>query len=200
VIRCDRPALLRRLLAVPGTAAAGIDNNPIPMDSKTEPARSMASREHKAEVKSCGILVFREKPALSFLLMEHAHRWDLPKGHVDPGETERQTALRELYEETGISGVDLRLDPDFCYRDYYAVRKQRYGTRPVLKELVVFMGTLTRPSRVDPLNLTEHIGYHWFDWNPPHSIQQKTIDPLLEAVHCFWEENPRRRLRSSRRS
>lgn len=30
--------------------------------------------------------------------------WSLPKGHVEPGETEPETAVREVAEETGISG------------------------------------------------------------------------------------------------
>jgi 8-oxo-dGTP pyrophosphatase MutT (NUDIX family) len=30
--------------------------------------------------------------------------WSLPKGHLEPGETEQQTAVREVFEETGILG------------------------------------------------------------------------------------------------
>jgi 8-oxo-dGTP pyrophosphatase MutT (NUDIX family) len=30
--------------------------------------------------------------------------WSLPKGHVEPGETIQETAIREVREETGISG------------------------------------------------------------------------------------------------
>jgi 8-oxo-dGTP pyrophosphatase MutT (NUDIX family) len=30
--------------------------------------------------------------------------WSLPKGHVEPGETEQQAAVREVREETGIRG------------------------------------------------------------------------------------------------
>jgi 8-oxo-dGTP pyrophosphatase MutT (NUDIX family) len=30
--------------------------------------------------------------------------WSLPKGHVEPGETEQQAAVREVEEETGIRG------------------------------------------------------------------------------------------------
>jgi ADP-ribose pyrophosphatase YjhB (NUDIX family) len=30
--------------------------------------------------------------------------WSLPKGHVEPGETPEQAAIREVQEETGISG------------------------------------------------------------------------------------------------
>lgn len=31
-------------------------------------------------------------------------RWSLPKGHVEPGETTEQAAVREVAEETGITG------------------------------------------------------------------------------------------------
>ena len=44
------------------------------------------------EVKSCGFFVM--KPDRSFLLMKHADRYDLPKGHMEAGETEHQTAVR----------------------------------------------------------------------------------------------------------
>jgi 8-oxo-dGTP pyrophosphatase MutT (NUDIX family) len=30
--------------------------------------------------------------------------WSLPKGHVEPGETREEAAIREVQEETGISG------------------------------------------------------------------------------------------------
>jgi 8-oxo-dGTP pyrophosphatase MutT (NUDIX family) len=33
--------------------------------------------------------------------------WSLPKGHIEPGETASQTAIREVHEETGIDGVVL---------------------------------------------------------------------------------------------
>ncbi len=44
------------------------------------------------QVKSCGFLVM--KPDQSFLLMKHPHYYDLPKGHMEIGESEHQTALR----------------------------------------------------------------------------------------------------------
>ncbi len=55
--------------------------------------------------KSCGFLIYRNNPARSFLLMRHTDRWDLPKGHVDPNETNLECALRELKEETGIDAA-----------------------------------------------------------------------------------------------
>lgn len=56
--------------------------------------------------KSCGALVFR-KTDKSYDLVLLRHRfgghWSFPKGHVESGENEHQTAIREVKEETGIS-------------------------------------------------------------------------------------------------
>jgi 8-oxo-dGTP pyrophosphatase MutT (NUDIX family) len=130
---------------------------------------------------SCGFLILRGDPVDSFLLMKHARRWDLPKGHVDEGETELQCALRELQEETGITSGDLEVDPYFRFENRYMVNQKRYGGKGLIeKRLLVFLAKLMRP--VD-IVVTEHDGYHWFDWSPPHRIQEWTIDPLLHAAH-----------------
>ncbi|MDE1917197.1 MAG: NUDIX domain-containing protein [Sphingomonadales bacterium] len=43
--------------------------------------------------------------------------WGLPKGHVEPGETSYQTALREAYEEVGVVGeVEEAVLDTFRYR------------------------------------------------------------------------------------
>ena len=56
--------------------------------------------------KSCGALVVR-KNGENFDLVLLRHRfgghWSFPKGHVEAGESERQTALREVREETGLA-------------------------------------------------------------------------------------------------
>jgi len=130
-------------------------------------------------LKSCGVLLFRSEPKRSFLLMRHADRWDLPKGHVDPGETEMQCALRELWEETGIEADAISLDPNFRYTLDYQVAWREAGGQLRDKQLVVFLAELTKPVEI---KLTEHLGYQWFDWNPPHRIQEQTIDGLLAAV------------------
>ncbi len=46
------------------------------------------------------------------LMIMRDGRWDLPKGHVDPGESLEQCALREVSEECGIG--DLRLGRFLC--------------------------------------------------------------------------------------
>jgi len=115
--------------------------------------------------------------------MRHHNRWDLPKGHVDPGETDFECALRELVEETSIEAGHLEVDAEFEFRDYYLVTAGK--RKPVVKqkELVIFLGTLQEDIEIQ---VTEHIGFEWFEWQPPHQIQKKTIDPLLESVARFW--------------
>ena len=132
------------------------------------------------ETKACGFLLVRGAPVESFLLMKHPTRWDLPKGHVDPGETEVECALRETAEETGIQAADLEIDPEFRFTIQYPVTyKKRFEGRPCLKTVVIFLARLKRDV---PLSLTEHQGFEWFPWNPPHQIQERTIDPLLAKV------------------
>lgn len=54
--------------------------------------------------KSCGIIPYRRNgDGREFLvLLQTNHCWSFPKGHMDAGETETETALRELLEETGL--------------------------------------------------------------------------------------------------
>ena len=135
--------------------------------------------------RSCGFLIVRGEPISEFLLMKHKSRWDLPKGHVDPGETDLECALRELEEETGIPADAIRLDPVFSFEHSYEVRDSRYGKEPVQKTLLVFLGTLIQEVEIV---VTEHESFDWFSWSPPHDIQKKTINPLLEAVAQHLEE------------
>ncbi len=135
-----------------------------------------------SELKSCGVLVTLGRPITEFLLMRHPTRWDIPKGHVDPGETELQCALRELWEETGIPADAIELDEDFRFTHRYLVQGWRSGGETWPKTLVVFLGRLTRDV---PIQTSEHESHQWFPWQPPHHIQEQTIDPLLAAVEEY---------------
>ncbi len=135
------------------------------------------------EIKSCGFLIYRDDPRRSFLLMRHPDRWDLPKGHVDPGESDLECALRELEEETGIFSTQIAIQDSFQFTYHYTVNTPRHGNVPKPKVLIIFLAKLLEHVEIV---LTEHDGFEWFDWNPPHQIQTKTIDPLLNELDDFW--------------
>lgn len=117
--------------------------------------------------------------------MEHANRWDLPKGHVDPGESDLECAFRELEEETGIEASQIRLDSEFTYRQSYRVRSDRGNKVDKEKELIIYLAWLQEDVEIE---ITEHIGFEWFDWDPPHLIQDQTINPLLEKVEEHFDD------------
>lgn len=55
----------------------------------------------KQDKKSTGIILFHGDRVL--LVQSYRYKWGFPKGGLNEGETYREGALRELYEETGIS-------------------------------------------------------------------------------------------------
>ena len=94
--------------------------------------------------KSCGALCFLTQDGVRQVLMVK-HRagghWAFPKGHVEQGETECQTACREVLEETG---VPIEIEPGFRETTSYS------PCRGVMKEVVYFraraLSAQTRPQ------------------------------------------------------
>ena len=55
---------------------------------------------------TCGVIVFRRSSEGVEVLLargEGNSYWELPKGHKEPGETNREAAVRETFEEVGVS-------------------------------------------------------------------------------------------------
>ena len=70
--------------------------------------------------KSCGgIIFYNGKQNTKILLVKNTNGkyWSFPKGHIEQGETEKETAAREIKEETGLD-VDIKKDfrevSDYC--------------------------------------------------------------------------------------
>ena len=85
--------------------------------------------------KSCGALVFYLKDNREqILLIKHSNsgHWSFPKGHVEAGETEVETAVREIFEETGVNA---NIDTRFREVVTYSPKKD------VLKDVIYFFAT-----------------------------------------------------------
>ena len=72
---------------------------------------------------SCGAVVFTRIGGVPHYLLVRARDQregchGFPKGHMEPGETEEQTALREIFEETGVR---VRFVPGFRAVTEYAL-------------------------------------------------------------------------------
>ncbi len=76
----------------------------------------------------------RQDDVLYVVLLRHRFggHWSFPKGHVEAGESERQTALREVREETGLT---IKLMDGFR-------ESVEYSPKPgVRKQVVYFLGS-----------------------------------------------------------
>lgn len=95
--------------------------------------------------KSCGAIVFRKFHGnVEILLIKHANggHWSFPKGHVEDGETEVETAKREIMEETGISVMI-----DQTFREVVSY----YPKRDAKKDVVYFIAKATNVDCVPQL-------------------------------------------------
>lgn len=94
--------------------------------------------------KSCGVLPYRVVDGeREFLIVfeQFSQCWSLPKGHMEAGETEAQTAVRELYEETGLTAtLDTSRHASIAYPISPTGRKQ----------VVFFLGEVCGTPRTQP--------------------------------------------------
>ncbi|MCA9349906.1 NUDIX domain-containing protein [Candidatus Saccharibacteria bacterium] len=83
-----------------------------PIKARRQIGRRLAKRFKITAIReySAGGFVFRQSPEgeIEFLLIEDKRgRWSIAKGHIDPGETSQETALREINEETNLESLRL---------------------------------------------------------------------------------------------
>ena len=80
--------------------------------------------------KSCGCIIIKEGKVL--LVQHNAGHWDFPKCHMEENETEVQTAIREVKEETN-------LDVQVCENKRYVI--EYYPKEDIFKQVVFFVAT-----------------------------------------------------------
>lgn len=79
--------------------------------------------------------------------------WEMPGGHLEPGETLAECAARELLEETGLRATEMTF---LCVNDHVvpAVKKQFIGANFLVTQVEGF---------ADFLDKEEHSAVEWFD-------------------------------------
>ncbi len=110
----------------------------------------------------------RKDPRRLFLLVIRQYQGgpvSFPKGHVEEGETEQQTAEREVYEETGV-----RISISYSFRETIKYNP----TRGVEKDVVYFLAYTThRELRARKGEIAETF---WIDVRRANSILEHEND------------------------
>lgn len=106
----------------------------------------------KKEVSCGAVIARRTETGREILLICHANggHWAFPKGHVEANETETETALREIREETGLA---VTLDTGFR-------TVVTYSPKPgVMKDVIYFAAELAGGD--EKMQAEEVTGMRW---------------------------------------
>jgi len=147
--------------------------------------------------KSAGAIIYRmENGVPQYLLLHYGSgHWEFPKGHIEKGETEEETLMRETFEETGIN--DLKIIPGFKkyikyffrqYKENISEADRRAEKTPWIFKLVTFFIAETKIKEVKISS--EHKGFMWLPID--EAIKKTTFKnskKLLEEANDFVTQN-----------
>lgn len=130
--------------------------------------------------KSCGAILFREFPEgwKTLLLRHNQGHWAFAKGHVEGNETEEQTALREILEETGLTA---QLDTGFRMVTTYSPQPD------VQKDVIYFIARVKEGSAVPQLEEIQTLEWQDFDSALKILTFKNDKDIFEKAVEYFQQ-------------
>lgn len=128
---------------------------------------------------SAGAVVFRKEQEIKYLLLCYgAGHWDFPKGHVEKGEEEKETIIREVKEETSITEINFA--EGFKEKIKYFYRREG---KLISKEVVFYLAE----TKQEEVKLSfEHIGYEWLNYEDALAkITFKNSKEILKRANEF---------------
>jgi len=143
---------------------------------------------------ACGAIVWRlqelgvsnDQFKVEVLLIKPrlAHSWGIPKGHLEPGESLEECAIREVFEETG---VDVEL--------HQKLKCVTTESKKEIKTVHVWLATLVNETAIpiadDPANEVELVAWHCSDNLPKmHYYQTSLIIETLKRVEMHINHKP----------
>ncbi|XP_020389047.1 bis(5'-nucleosyl)-tetraphosphatase [asymmetrical] [Rhincodon typus] len=144
-------------------------------------------------LRACGLIIFRRlntglaaKPQdIEFLLLQTSygqHHWTPPKGHVDPGEDDLQTALRETEEEAGLGRKDFNLLDGYKKEMIYKV-----NNKP--KTVIYWLAEL-KDYNIEIKLSNEHQSFCWLNVDEACEVAKyQEMQEALREAHQFISTN-----------
>lgn len=137
---------------------------PKPTKAATQPVK-----EHSA-----GIITYRQLEGHREYLILHypSGHFDFPKGHIEGQETQREAAMRELTEETGITQLEFIEG----YREMMQYQFRHNG-KLIHKDVVYFLGS-TEEYEIKISH--EHQDFKWLPYD--EAVEQLTFDNAKNLI------------------
>lgn len=134
--------------------------------------------------KSCGAVVFTLKDnSVKYVIIESKEGYyGFPKGHVEENETETETALREIYEETGLK---VKIISGFRCEDFHTFT---HNGETKMKHVVYFAAEYSDQTPV--VQETELNSIHLMDFEDALSVFQfESSKRIFREAHSFITDN-----------
>ncbi len=113
----------------------------------------MLSCSRMQHTRAAGGVVVHAKTGKILVVSQNGDSWSLPKGHLEDGESEMAAAIREIEEESGVTGLDL-VRPLGSYERPRIAEGGRGDDESEMKTITMFHFTTsqTRLKPKDPKN------------------------------------------------
>lgn len=123
--------------------------------------------------KSCGAIIINDDKVL--VLQQVAGHWGFPKGHVEEGETEVETAKREIKEETNL---DVEINEEYRYSETYS------PAEGIEKEVIYFIAKRVGGDIKEQKEEVKRI--EWLTYG--EAIERLTYQNSKEILKQVWED------------
>ena len=148
------------------------------------PKKSELLKVFKSKIKvifASGGIVKNDNNQILFIYRRG--KWDLPKGKAEKGESIRETAVREVIEETGIE--KLKIDKYFSNTFHIVRNNKKY----FLKETLWFLMSSNFKGKLKP-QLNEGIkSVKWKTFDDAKKIKKKTYGNISIILTDFLKQN-----------
>lgn len=128
--------------------------------------------------KSAGAIVYRIIDNIPQYLIIYSKRniAGFPKGHIEAGENEEQTAKREIFEEVGIKA-------DFK-KGFKEIISYKIDDTPINKEVVFFLAEISNETKIN-IDKNEVNKYEFMNYEKARNVLKENTKEILEKALQF---------------